>query len=309
MINKELRNIGSLIRLFSFKPSIDKYYQIWKREIKRYKGKNLAKKHLNMKEIIIDGVRVCVYEPKVKKDNAVGLLWLHGGGFISGLPEMEANYIKKFVIATKCVVFAPDYTKAHIKPYPAALLEVNKVLLYMKENTKKYDINNEQLFVAGISAGGGLTAALSLYARDQGLVNIAFQMPLYPMLDDRSTKYNSNNDAPMWNGESNVMAWQYYLRGLDEVPKYGAPARETNYSNLPPTLSFVGSIDPFYMETKTYIKNLNKANVETTFKVYDGAYHAFERVAFWKKISKSAIKFSLDGFISATQKHYKKQNI
>ena len=46
-------------------------------------------------------------------------------------------------------------------------------------------MRSDQLFVGGESAGGGLAAALCIYARDKKEVSIAFQMPLYPMLDDR----------------------------------------------------------------------------------------------------------------------------
>jgi acetyl esterase/lipase len=54
--------------------------------------------------------------------------------------------------------------------------------------------------IGGNSADGGLTAALSLYARDKNEGAIAFQMPLYPMLDGRlETESSRDNDAPLWN--------------------------------------------------------------------------------------------------------------
>lgn len=93
-------------------------------------------------------------------------------------------------------------------------------------------MRRDKIFVGGNSAGGGMTAALTLYARDKGEVNIAFQMPLYPMLDDRPTKTSKNNDAPVWNTKSNIAAWKLYLGddyGTDRVSKYAAPARETDF--------------------------------------------------------------------------------
>lgn len=98
-------------------------------------------------------------------------------------------------------------------------------------------MRRDKIFVGGNSAGGGMTAALTLYARDRGEVNIAFQMPLYPMLDDRPTETSKNNDAPVWNTKSNIAAWELYLGGdygTDRVSKYAAPARETDFSGLPP---------------------------------------------------------------------------
>ena len=45
----------------------------------------------------------------------------------------------------------------------------------MKKNANKLGIRDDQLFVGGESAGGGLTCALSLYARDKKEVNIALR--------------------------------------------------------------------------------------------------------------------------------------
>ena len=68
-------------------------------------------------------------------------------------------------------------------------------------------------------------------------MNVAFQMPLYPMLDDRETASSRDNHAPVWNTRTNRFAWKYYLRGLGGVtpPCYAAPAREANYAGPLPT--------------------------------------------------------------------------
>src|SRR3546814_14462978 len=94
-----------------------------------------------------------------------------------------------------------------------------------------------------MSAGGGLTAALTLLARDRGDVNIAFQIPLYPMIDDRmDSESASDSDAPVWNSASNGIAWKTYLGALfgADVPAYAAAARATDYRGLPPPCTFVG---------------------------------------------------------------------
>lgn len=57
-------------------------------------------------------------------------------------------------------------------------------------------MRRDKIFIGGNSAGGGMTAALTLYARDRGEVNIAFQMPLYPMLDDRPTETSKTMTRP-----------------------------------------------------------------------------------------------------------------
>jgi acetyl esterase/lipase len=132
--------------------------------------------------------------------------------------------------------------------------------------------------VGGESAGGGLVAALCLYARDHGTAKIAFQMPLYPMLDCEDTPSSANNHAKVWNTRRNHAAWKRYLRGTprEAVPPYASPSRAASYAALPPAYTYVGDAEPFYCETLTYIKKLQKAGVPARVDVYPGGYHAFD---------------------------------
>ena len=164
--------------------------------------------------------------------------------------------------------------------------------------------------VGGESAGGGLTTALSLYARDKGEVNIAFQMPLYPMIDDRMiTESARNNNAPVWNSNLNERAWKLYLGELygKDVPMYAAAARATDYKNLPPTVTFVGDLEPFRDETIEYVENLKKAGVPVKFEVYKGCYHGFDIACPDADISKKAIKFFIESFKYAVNNYFAAQ--
>lgn len=222
---------------------------------------------------------------------ATGVLWLHGGGYAMEIPEMDLSYARKVQVVSNSVVVMPDYRLTTDAPYPAALDDAYLALKWMLDNCESLGINPQQLVVAGESAGGGLTAALTLYARDKGEIPIAFQMPLYPMLDDRPTTSSADNDAPVWNSASNRNAWQMYLGAdyrTDKVPPYAAPARATDYSNLPPTYTFVGDIEPFYQETLTYIENLQAAGVPAKVDVYPGGYHAFDIIAPKSRLAKHA---------------------
>lgn len=255
-------------------------------------------------------LRVCIYTPKVRKENVPGLLWIHGGGYGLGIPEQDFIFIRDFVEASGCVVVAPDYTNSMTAPYPAALNDCYLALKWLKDNGKRYGMRSDQIFVGGDSAGGGLCAAVSLLARDRGDVNIAFQMPLYPMIDDRMiTPSSQNNNAPIWNSKSNELGWKLYLDdlyGTDRVPKYAAPARETDYRDLPPTLTYVGDIEPFTDETVEYVNNLRKAGVEVNFRIFEGCFHAFDLFVYTTP-AKQARKFLVDGFMYAVENYTAKQ--
>lgn len=85
--------------------------------------------------------------------------------------------------------------------------------------------------VGGESAGGELTAALCMYDRDKGEVSTAYQMPLYPMLDNCDTESSCDNHAPIWNTKKNHKAWKSYLGELwkKDVLAYAAIDRQTDY--------------------------------------------------------------------------------
>lgn len=132
--------------------------------------------------------------------------------------------------------------------------------------------------VGGESAGGGLCAAVCIRARDEGAVSVAFQMPLYPMLDDRDTASSRDNHGRVWNTRRNHLAWRLYLRGTDRasLSPYAAPARLTDFSGLPPAYSFVGDGEPFYAETVRYFAQLRAAGIPAEMDIYHTDLHAFD---------------------------------
>lgn len=220
-----------------------------------------------------------------------GILWIHGGGYATGMAGMI--YMSRAIDLVKkygAVVVTPEYRLAGKAPYPAALEDCYEALLYLKNNAGALGCSSDRLMVGGESAGGGLTAALCIYARDRGEVNIAFQMPLYPMIDDQDTESSRDNHGISWDTKRNHAAWKLYLRGVKgDIPPYAAPAREKDYSGLPPAYTFVGDSEAFYCETLTYIARLREAGVPAGVDVYSTGLHAFDMLMPFRKISKKAI--------------------
>lgn len=134
------------------------------------------------------------------KENTPGILWIHGGGYVHGFVETvfmsrAINLVKKY----GAVVVTPAYRLANEQPYPAALEDCYAALKYLKTNSDNLGVNSSQIMIGGESAGGGLTISLCMYARDKKEIKIAYQMPIYPMIDDRDTESSYNNHNPIWN--------------------------------------------------------------------------------------------------------------
>ena len=225
------------------------------------------------------GMSALLLSPLAAPKNAAGILWLHGGGYIAGMKEMvrasrAVDLVKKFGVA----VLSPGYRLALKAPYPAAIDDCYAALLYLKAPAAAFGVRSDQLMVGGESAGGGLCAAVCIRARDEGKVSVAFQMPLYPMLDDRDTESSRDNRGRVWNTRRNHFAWRLYLRGTDraQLSPYAAPARLTDFSHLPPAYSFVGDGEPFYAEAVRYFERLRAAGVPAELDVYHSDMHAFD---------------------------------
>ena len=242
--------------------------------------------------IPVDGgsIAALVLAPKGGAQGATGVLWLHGGGYIVGMKEMvhmsrAVDLVKRF----GAVVVAPGYRLAFVRPYPAAILDSYASLLWLKQNAAALGVRDDQLMVGGESAGGGLCAAVCAMARDRGEVRVAFQMPLYPMLDDRDTDSSRDNHGKVWDTRKNHFAWRVYLRGVrGKVPPYAAPARLTDYRGLPPAYTFVGDGEPFYCETVQYVENLRACGISAGLDVYHSDMHAFDMMQPDEALSREA---------------------
>ena len=247
-----------------------------------------------------------VLSPEELSAPAAGVLWIHGGGYISGMKEMV--YISRAVELVKsfgAVVVSPGYRLAPFSPYPAAIDDCYAALLYMKEHAAELGVREDQLMVGGESAGGGLCAAVCIKARDTGEVNVAFQMPLYPMLDDRDTETSRDNHGRVWNTWKNHFGWRCYLRGTDRetLPPYAAPARVENMEGLPPAYTFVSTGEPFYAETLEYIRRLKDCGIPASADVYETDMHAFDMMRPKDALSIEAARRFNESFAYA-QAHY-----
>lgn len=215
----------------------------------------------------------------------VGLLWIHGGGYILGMKEMvymgrAADLVKKYGVT----VISPGYRLAWQKPYPAAVNDCYEVLEHMST------MGFNAIMVGGESAGGGLCAAVCMMARDKG-VKVSYQFPLYPMISNIDTESSRDNHGKVWNTKRNHLGWKLYLRddAKKVVSPYAAPAQQKDYSNLAPCYTFVGDGEPFYYETLKFVEDLKSAGVEAAVDVYHTDVHAFDMMKPDWETSKKAI--------------------
>ena len=230
-------------------------------------------------------MRVLVTKPKRQERRLPGVLWIHGGGYMLGMAGMiHMSRMAPLVRAGKAVAVSPAYRLGWQEPYPAALDDCYAALVWMRDHADELGIRSDQIFVGGESAGGGLAVSTCLLARDRGEVAVAYQMPLYPMLDCRDTESSRDNHGRVWNTRRNHWGWKGYLGdlwGSDDIPAYASPAFADDLSGMPPCYTFVNDGEPFFSETLAYVHKLQVAGVEASCSVFHGNVHAFDMLTPW----------------------------
>lgn len=225
-------------------------------------------------------ITVRIYRPLSASGTLPGIYYIHGGGMILGNVEGEDWAASTICEQVNAVVVSVEYRLAPEHPHPAPVQDCYAGLTWMAGNAAELGIDSARLAIYGASAGGGLTIATAMMARDRGYPAVRFQMPIYPMIDDRNETPSSYEiaDVGVWDRAGNIEAWQWYL-GDGKADDYAAPARAENLAGLPPAFLDVGTVDLFRDEDIAFASRLMQAGVPTELHVSPGAYHAAETLA------------------------------
>jgi acetyl esterase/lipase len=230
------------------------------------------------------GVLLRTYVPSAVRQPAPCVFYVHGGGFVLGSVDGDEARAAELAMETGCIVTSVDYRLAPEYPFPAALDDCYQALCWVFENHRELGIDVDRVALYGSSAGGALSAASALVAKDDAGPGIAYVMLVSPMLDDRCTEPSTfaNTGFGAWSREANVQAWSAYLggaHGTDLVSPYAAPARAGTLTGLPPTYLDVGDLDLFRDEVVNYAGRLMRSQVPVELHVYPGGVHGGEHFA------------------------------
>ncbi len=208
------------------------------------------------------------------------LVYVHGGGYVLGSLETDHAAAARYAKRLGIVVVSVDYRLAPENPFPAGLHDCYAALCWLYEQADSLSVDKNRIGIYGVSAGGGLSAAVTLLARDKSGPAICFQCLCIPELDDRMTTPSARQfvDTPIWDRAKGELSWTYYLgddysRGSENVPVLAAPGRESNFENLPPAYINTMEFDPLRDEGILYAMNLMAAGVPVELHNYPGTFH------------------------------------
>jgi acetyl esterase/lipase len=217
----------------------------------------------------------------------------HGGGMIIGGRRDGIDGMLDWAEEFGLVVVSVEYRLAPETPHPGPINDVYAGLLWTAAHAGELGFDPGRIVIAGGSAGGGLTAALALMARDQGGPALLGQMLLCPMLDDRNDTPSARQMAGLgiWDHTANRTGWGALLgdaAGGPDVSPYAAPARADDLSGLPPAFIDVGSAETFRDEDVAYASRIWQAGGVAELHVWPGGFHGFDAFVPSAAISQDA---------------------
>lgn len=211
---------------------------------------------------------------------APGVLSIHGGGMILGTRFFSTPELIEYAERFGAVGVSVEYRLAPEHPGPAQARDCYAALVWMAEHTDELGIDPERIVVAGISAGGGLTAAVALMARDRGGPAIAGQLISGPMLDERNSTISARqyDGFGAWDRNNNETAWNAVCggaRGSDRVSPYASPSRAADLAGLPPAFIDAGAAETFRDEAVDYASRIWAAGGQAELHIWAGGHHGF----------------------------------
>ncbi|MBN2046875.1 MAG: alpha/beta hydrolase [Anaerolineaceae bacterium] len=209
------------------------------------------------------------------------LLLFHGGGWVLGNLNLADNTARTLCHYGKCSVLSVDYRLAPEHPYPAGLDDCYTALEWAArpENAAKLRASIDQIIVGGDSAGGNLSAAVCLKARDQNGPKIAHQLLIYPATNLRDLDTLSYQQFGTGAGlDKKEVEWfiNHYLPRPDDAKNpYVSPLLAESLAGLPPATILTAEFDVLRDEGEAYAKRLQAAGVEAAVIRANGLTHGF----------------------------------
>jgi acetyl esterase len=207
------------------------------------------------------------------------LLFFHGGGWVICSLDTHDNTCRALANRARCLVISVDYRLAPEAEFPAAVRDAYAAAQWAVENAGDLNGDPTRVAVGGDSAGGNLSAALALMARDEGGPPLVYQLLIYPVTDvhtfDRDS-YREYTEGYVVTREE--MAWyrDHYLQDVEEArDPYVSPLLCPDLSGLPAAHVVTAEYDVLRDEGEAYARRLKEAGNAVTCTRYNGMVHGF----------------------------------
>jgi acetyl esterase len=245
------------------------------------------------RDLVVPGpngeIPVRIYEPERDRPLPV-LVYFHGGGWVRGDLDIVDASCRTLTERTECMVLSVDYRRAPENPFPAAVEDAYTAVEWATHYLDAFGADTDRIAVGGISSGGNLAAVVSLMAREDPDVSLAYQLLLNPVTDHSfDTESYQQFDREFWSQhcpdgaegyplsrEDMQWYWEHYLEcDIDGKHPYASPLQTRDTSGVPPATVATCEFDPLLDEGRAYAERLRDAGVPVTYREYENVFHSF----------------------------------
>jgi acetyl esterase len=218
-----------------------------------------------------------IYWPKGADPRGL-LVFFHGGGWVMCDLDSHDPTCRALTQGAGCVTVSVDYRLAPEHRFPAAPEDCYAATRWAAANARELGADASRVAIGGDSAGGNLTAAVALMARERGGPRLVHQLMVYPVTDlaFQTASFKENAQGYMLTDEA--MFWfrdQYVSNPRDARDPLASPLAARDLSGLPPATVITAEFDPLRDEGEAYGARLGQAGVAADVKRYDGVIHGF----------------------------------
>ena len=224
------------------------------------------------------GVPSLVVSPSAGQPPSV--LYIHGGGYVIGSAFGYQPHAGALAAAAQTTILVPDYRLAPEHPFPAALEDVQRAYLWLRQQAA----DPERIVVAGDSSGGGLLLSLLLALKRDRLPLPTAAVIFCPWLD-LALRTASPSDTPLATEEDVRRCIEAYLAGHPADDPIVDPLH-ADLSSLPPMLIQAATGDARLADAKALAAHAQDHGVEVRLELFPVQAHAFQ--LFWSFLPEAA---------------------
>jgi acetyl esterase len=223
-------------------------------------------------------IPIRVYSPPApSRDFLPGLVYFHGGGWLSGDLDSHDPICRALAGTGQCRILAVDYRLAPEHRFPAGIEDCLAAVESVVANAAMFGLDPVRIGVAGDSAGGNLAVVVCQLARERGL-RIAVQVLLCPVMDalGRTQSRQLLGTGHFLEERTMIRYWEHYrIEGLDPDNPMVSPSRAADFHDLPPAVIHTAEYDPLCDEGALYAIELARAGARVHHCQHPGMIHHF----------------------------------
>ena len=257
-------------------------------------------------ETSVAPIPIRMYRPRGTSDQPLpALVYFHGGGWCIGDLDSHDHVCRWLAAHSDCVVISVDYRMGPEHKFPAAVEDAFAATEWIASHAAELKIDANRIGIGGDSAGGNLSAVVTLLAREQGGPHLVCQLLIYPATDMlmRFPSHVSCGDGYRLTRTSIVWFINGYLRDGEDMYDFRAsPLMAENYVNLPPAFILTAAFDPLADEGEAYANKLKEAGIPVKYHCYEGMVHGFIAMPGEVDMAKTAL-LDAAGYIKQQLSH------